>query len=253
MGEQFAQIALNGPMLVAIPIAMLAGLVSFLSPCVLPLVPGYVGYVTGLGGARLEDRKMTRVLIGVSLFVLGFAVVYVAFGLVLSLAGLYLQAYDDIIIRVLGVVVIISGIVFMGGFRMFQRDVRMDAKPPAGLWGAPVLGVTFGLSWAPCMGPTFAAVVSLSTSFGMTGTDGIWRGALLTLVYCLGLGIPFLIVAVLLVKGAGRLQWVRDHRVLITRIGGAMLIIVGLLLVSGLWTGWINSLQGTIGGFETVI
>lgn len=253
MGEQFAQTVLTGPMLAAVPIAALAGLVSFLSPCVLPLVPGYVGYVTGLGGAALQERKTSRVMIGVALFILGFATVFVAISLAFSLAGVLLGPWREILTRVMGVVVILAGIVFMGGFRMFQRDLRIESKPRAGLWGAPVLGMTFGLSWAPCMGPTFAAVLALSTTFGIDGTNTVWRGAALTLAYCLGLGVPFLIVALLIVKGAGRLRWVRDHQLLITRIGGAMLIVLGILLVTGLWTQWIFSLQGTIGRFETVI
>lgn len=253
MGEQFAQTVLGGPMLAAVPIALLAGLVSFASPCVLPLVPGYVGYVTGLGATALEDRKMSRVILGVVLFILGFAVIFVALSLAFSLAGVLLGPWTEILTRVMGLIVIVAGIVFMGGLRMFQRDVRIEAKPKAGLWGAPVLGMTFGLSWAPCTGPTLAAVLALSTSFGASGTDGIWRGAALTLAYCLGLGVPFLVVAILLVRGAGRLRWVREHQVLIGRIGGAMLIVLGLLMVSGLWTAWIYSLQGTIGGFETVI
>ena len=253
IGETFSQTALSGPMLLAIPVAILAGAVSFFSPCVLPLVPGYVGYVTGLGAAALTDRKISRVVIGVSLFIVGFAAVFVSMGLAFSLAGVLLSQWADVLNRVMGVVVIIAGIVFMGGIGMFQRTARITKRPPAGLWGAPALGATFAFSWAPCMGPTLAAVLALSTSFGVTGADGIWRGALLTLMYCLGLGVPFIVVAVLIVKGTGRLQWARDHHLLISRIGGAMLIIIGVLLVSGVWTQWVNSLQGMIGGFETII
>ncbi|MCX0276855.1 cytochrome c biogenesis CcdA family protein [Nocardia zapadnayensis] len=253
IGETFSQTALSGPMLLAIPVAILAGAVSFFSPCVLPLVPGYVGYVTGLGAAALTDRKISRVVIGVSLFIAGFATVFVSMGLAFSLAGVLLSQWADVLNRVMGVVVIIAGIVFMGGIGMFQRTARITKRPPAGLWGAPALGATFAFSWAPCMGPTLAAVLALSTSFGVTGTDGIWRGALLTVMYCLGLGVPFIVVAVFIVKGTGRLQWARDHHLLISRIGGAMLIIIGVLLVSGVWTQWVNSLQGMIGGFETII
>ena len=253
IGEVFSQTVLTGPMLLAIPVAVLAGAVSFFSPCVLPLVPGYVGYVTGLGATALTDRKTSKVIIGVSLFISGFAVVFVTIGLAFSAAGVLLSQWADTLNRVMGIVVIIAGVVFMGGIGMFQRTARISKRPPAGLWGAPALGATFALSWAPCMGPTLAAVLALSTSFGATGTDGIWRGALLTLMYCLGLGVPFIVVAVLIVKGTGRLQWARDHHLLISRIGGAMLIIIGVLLVSGVWTQWVNSLQGMIGGFETII
>lgn len=253
VGEAFSQTALSGPMLLAIPVSILAGAVSFFSPCVLPLVPGYIGYVTGLGAEALTERKTSKVVIGVALFITGFAMVFVSMGLVFSLAGVLLSQWADVLNRVMGIVVILAGIVFMGGIRMFQRSARINKRPPAGLWGAPALGAAFAFSWAPCMGPTLAAVLALSTSFGATGTDGIWRGAILTLVYCLGLGVPFIIVAVLIVKGTGRLQWARANQMLISRIGGAMLIIIGLLLVSGVWTQWINSLQGMIGGFETII
>lgn len=201
----------------------------------------------------MTDRKTSKVVIGVALFITGFAVVFMSMGLVFSLAGVLLSQWADVLNRVMGVVVILAGIVFMGGIRMFQRSAQIKKRPPAGLWGAPALGAAFAFSWAPCMGPTLAAVLALSTSFGGTGTEGIWRGAVLTLMYCLGLGVPFIIVAVLIVKGTGRLRWARQNQVLISRIGGVMLIIVGLLLVSGVWTQWINSLQGMIGGFETII
>ncbi|WGW14107.1 cytochrome c biogenesis protein CcdA [Saxibacter everestensis] len=240
-------------MLLAIPVAALAGVVSFLSPCVLPLVPGYVGYVTGLSGTDLEQQKSRRVLLGVGLFVLGFAAVFVSIGLVFSLAGVWLKPWIDPITRILGLVVILAGVVFLGGFSWLQRDRRIHSRPPAGLWGAPVLGITFGLGWAPCTGPTLAAVVALSTSMGATAGPGVARGALLTFVYCLGLGIPFLIVAMLMRRGMGRLKFFRDHRIGVMRFGGAMLIVIGVLLVSGLWTTWVASLQGMIGGFVTVI
>ena len=201
----------------------------------------------------MTDRKTSKVIIGVTLFITGFAVVFVAMGLAFSVAGVLLSQWADTLNRVMGVVVIIAGIVFMGGIGMFQRSAQISKRPKAGLWGAPALGATFAFSWAPCMGPTLAAVLALSTSFGATGTDGIWRGAALTLMYCLGLGVPFIIVAVLIVKGTGRLQWARDHQILISRIGGGMLIIIGLLLVTGVWTQWVNSLQGMIGGFQTII
>lgn len=253
IGEVFSQTALSGPMLLAIPVAILAGVVSFLSPCVLPLVPGYMGYVTGLGGGALTDQKMGRVVLGVSLFISGFALVFVSMGLLFSLAGILLSEWADLLNRIMGVIVILAGVIFMGGLGMFQQKKQIRRRPRAGLAGAPVLGATFALSWAPCMGPTLAAVLALSSSFGATGTEGIWRGAILTLMYCLGLGVPFLGLAIMLVKGTGKLQWARDNHTLITRIGGGMLIVIGLLLVSGVWTHWVNSLQGMIGGFETII
>ena len=253
IGEQFSQIAGSGPMLLAIPIAAIAGVISFLSPCVLPLVPGYIGYVTGLTGTSLEDQKPARVILGVLLFMIGFSAVFVAIGLVFSLTGVLLSAWADVINRIMGVIVIIAGIVFMGGFSLLQRSWKIAHRPRAGLWGAPVLGGTFAFSWAPCMGPTLAAVLALTASFGPTGTDAMVRGAVLTLSYCLGLGIPFTLVALLLIRGGGRMKWVKEHHAAITRVGGAVLVGVGLLLVTGVWTQWVNGLQGLIGGFSTVV
>lgn len=251
IGSTFAQTAFDGPLIAAIAVAALAGAVSFASPCVLPLVPGYVGYVTGLSGDALRDRRTGRVVLGISLFVLGFAVVFVALGTLFSGLGMVLAPWIDLVTRIMGVVVILAGIVFLGGFRFFQREARIHARPRAGLWGAPVLGATFALGWAPCIGPTLAAVLALSTGFGAEG--GLWRGALLTFVYCLGLGIPFILLAVALHKGMGRVAWLRRHQRTIVQIGGVMLILLGILLVTGLWTRWIYSLQGLISGFEMVI
>src|SRR5699024_1980756 len=206
--------------------AALAGLVSFASPCVLPLVPGYVGYVTGLSGSSLRDKQTWRVVLGISLFVLGFTVVFVLLGTSFSALGALFSQWQLLIIRILGIVVIIAGFVFMGGFGLLQRAHRIRARPKAGLWGAPVLGATFGF-----------------------GGDGmIWRGALLAFVYCLGLGIPFILLAVAIHKGAGRLGWVRRHQSAIVRAGGIMLIVLGVLMASGVWNMWMTSLQGVING-----
>ncbi|AMT94944.1 MULTISPECIES: cytochrome c biogenesis CcdA family protein [Brevibacterium] len=253
IGEQFSQIASSGPMLLAIPIAVIAGIISFLSPCVLPLVPGYLGYVTGLAGKSLEDQKTLRVVIGVFLFMLGFSAVFVSIGLVFSLTGILLSAWADVINRIMGAIVIVAGIIFMGGLSLLQREWRIKSRPQAGLWGAPLLGGTFAFSWAPCMGPTLAAVLALTTSFGPTGSGALLRGTILTLSYCLGLGIPFLLVSLLLIRGGGRMRWVKDHHVAITRAGGAVLIGIGILLITGVWTQWVNGLQGLIGGFSTVV
>ena len=251
IGQTFAETALSGPLLAAMAVALLAGLVSFVSPCVLPLVPGYVGYVTGLSGTHLTDKKTSTVLGGVGLFFVGFATIFVALGTVFSGLGAILSNWLDIVMRIMGVFVILAGIVFMGGFKFLQQDRKIHARPRAGLWGAPLLGATFALGWAPCIGPTLAAVLTLSTSFGGTGT--VWRGALLTFVYCLGIGIPFVTVAYLLHKGMGRLAWLRRHQRTIVVIGGIMLVILGILFVSGLWNDWMSRMQLFVGGFETVI
>jgi cytochrome c-type biogenesis protein len=235
----FAETVMDGSMLMAAPIALLAGLVSFLSPCVLPLVPGYLGYVTGLTGADLQDQKRGRMFLGIALFVLGFSAVFVLVGIVFSQVTIWLQGDGEWLTRVLGVVVIVLGIVFMGGFNRLQQDRRIHVQPQAGLWGAPVLGVTFGLGWAPCIGPTMAAVLAMSTA----GSANPGKGAVLAFVYCLGLGIPFLLIALGLRRGLGAMAFFRKHRVAVMRFGGGLLIVLGLLMVSGLWGTWVNELQ----------
>lgn len=251
IGADFAQTVLTGPLLLAAGAAALAGLVSFVSPCVLPLVPGYVGYVTGLSGSSLKEKETWRVVVGISLFVLGFTLVFVLLGTGFSALGAVFSQWQPLLIRILGVLVIIAGFVFMGGFGLLQNEHRIRARPKAGLWGAPVLGATFALGWAPCVGPTLSAVLTMSVSFGGDGT--LWRGAFLAFVYCLGLGIPFILLAIAIHRGAGRLSWVRKHQSAIVRAGGILLIVLGIIMASGLWTMWMTSLQGLIYGFEVVI
>src|ERR1700709_1182874 len=185
----FANEVLNGQLIVAIPIAILAGLVSFASPCVLPLVPGYLAYVGGLTepGERANRR---RILLGISLFVLGVSARFVAASALFGALGVWLLIWGDIITRVLGVVVILLGLVFIGQFSFMQRTFKPSWRPATGLAGAPILGIVFGLGWTPCIGPTLGAIQALSLTGGSA-----WSGALLGLFYCLGLGIPFLLVA----------------------------------------------------------
>lgn len=240
MNNPFAETVLSGSMLLAMPVALLAGLVSFLSPCVLPLVPGYLGYVSGLSGADLQDQRRGRMFAGIALFVLGFSVVFVLMGAVFGQLGAWLMGPDAAwVTQLLGLVVMLMGFVFLGGRGWFQGEAKIHAKPPAGLWGAPILGVTFGLGWAPCIGPTFSAVQLLAFSGGANA----YRGAFLTFVYCLGLGLPFLFIALGARKGLGALAFFRRHRRGLQYFGGGMLIVLGLLMVSGLWGSWINELQ----------
>jgi len=235
----FADIVLDGSLLLAAPVALLAGLVSFLSPCVLPLVPGYLGYVTGLTGADLKEHRRGRVILGILLFVLGFSVVFIAAGVLFSQATAWLRFNGSWVTQILGLVVVFMGIVFMGGFSWMQRDRKIHKKPPAGLWGAPVLGLTFGLGWAPCIGPTLSAVLIMST-----GTDAnVARGTLLTVFYCLGLGLPFILIALGLQRGMQALAFFRKHQLFIMRFGGALLIALGVVMMTGLWGSWVSELQ----------
>ncbi|WP_125612911.1 cytochrome c biogenesis CcdA family protein [Specibacter cremeus] len=240
MNNPFAQTVLSGSMLLALPVALLAGLVSFASPCVLPLVPGYLGYVSGLTGADLATRRRGRMVAGIGLFVLGFSVVFMLIGAVFGQLGAWLKGPDAAwVTQLLGVVVIIMGVVFLGGFSWLQNEAKVHNRAPAGLWGAPVLGITFGLGWAPCTGPTLGAVQALAFSDGSSAA----RGAFLTFVYCLGLGLPFLFIALGARRGLGALAFFRTHRRGLQWFGGGMLIVLGLLMVTGLWGTWINQLQ----------
>jgi cytochrome c-type biogenesis protein len=243
-----AETVTQGSLLLAVPLALLAGLVSFASPCVLPLVPGYVGVVTGVTGAELGERTTpahSRVLAGVGLFILGFSVVFISYGALLGYAGARLLEYQEPIQRVLGAVVIVLGIGFMGAFPWLQRDYRWHVSPTLGMWTAPVLGVLFGLGWTPCIGPTLAAVQALVFSEGSA-----LRGALLSLAYCVGLGVPFLVIALAFRHMAGTVAWLRRHSLWVLRFGGATLIVIGVLLVTGLWNEISIWLRVWAGAFE---
>ena len=245
-------IVLNGQLLAAVPIALAAGLVSFLSPCVLPLVPGYLGFLGGFTDASAdaveERRNRRRLLLGVLLFIAGFTLVFVTFNLLAGVAGAWFNAYGEVITRVLGVVLIIMGLVFIGQFTFLQRTIKPSWRPATGLAGAPLLGVVFGLGWTPCIGPTLAVVLTLSADAGSAG-----RGALLGLAYCIGLGIPFLLVAFGFGWAANALAFVRRHIRAVNLIGGGLLIVIGVLMLSGLWTIWMYELQAVISGFVPAI
>jgi cytochrome c-type biogenesis protein len=250
-----AETVASGSLVLAMLLAFAAGIVSFASPCVLPLAPGYLSYVTGLTGAEIagEERGGTttvvvksRVLLGSVLFVMGFSVVFVSYGLLFGGLGSLLLEYQSIISRILGVIVIVMGLSFMGVIPGMQREWRMHRMPSYSVWGAPVLGVLFGLGWTPCIGPALTAVQSLAFTEGSAA-----RGALLSFVYCLGLGLPFILLGLLFRQAAGTLAWVRRHYTIIMRIGGGLLVAIGILLVSGLWdsiTIWMRTL---VPGFET--
>lgn len=246
--DGLVEVVTSGAIWAAVPIAFAAGVVAFLSPCVLPLAPGYVSYITGLTGAELADPRGRRgqVLAGSLLFVLGFSIVFVSYGVLFGGAGALLLEYADVINRVLGVVVIAMGLAFLGVIPGLQREFRMHRVPTWGVAGAPLLGLLFGLGWTPCIGPTLTAVQTLAFTEASAA-----RGAFLSFVYCLGLGLPFVLLALAFSRMAGAIGWVRRHYVWVMRIGGGMLIIVGLLLVTGLWTDLTVWLRVQIPGFET--
>ena len=247
MGDPIQEIVANGSLLVALPIALLAGLVSFASPCILPLVPGYLGYIGGFAGTDARAGR-GRLLLGVALFVLGFSVVFVGFTLAFSIAGLMLLPWLDLITRVIGVLVIIMGLVFIGQFSFLQRTIRPSFTAATGLGGAPLLGIVFGLGWAPCIGPTLSVVYSLSLTTGSVG-----RGVMLGVVYCLGLGIPFLLVAFGFNWVTGSVAWLKRHIRAVNIVGGAMLVLIGVLMVTGVWQIMMSQLGSVISGFEPAI
>jgi cytochrome c-type biogenesis protein len=246
----WAETAVGGSMILALPVALLAGLVSFFSPCVVPLLPGYLSYATGLGAAEVVEGtpRRGRMLAGASLFVLGFAVVFVITGVVAGSAGRLLAEYRSMITRVLGVLIIVLGLIFAGILRIGQRDLRIHRIPTVGVAVAPLVGVVFALGWTPCLSPTLGVVVNLGFNEGTA-----LRGGLLGFVYALGLGIPFVIAGLAFTKMARAIAFLRERQLLIMRIGGISMIIVGLLLVSGTWNTLTAMMRQWASSFETVI
>ena len=287
MGETFRQLAESGPLLLAVGAAALAGLVSFLSPCVLPLMPGYLSYVTGLAGSDLEggarkgplltppveegpllntgsaggvsvaeraapERTVAavkgRVLAGTLLFIAGFTVVFVATAILFSGVGKLFFRYERTLEIVIGALVVVLGLGYLGVIPGMQREFRIRWLPAAGLLGAPVLGAVFALSWLPCTGPTLGAVLGMAATEG--GTD---RAVLLAVAYCLGLGIPFVVFGLGFQRLLGVFRAVRRNSRWVTRIGGALLIAIGLALITGGWVNVVIWLQTNVGVGEVSI
>ncbi|NNN30874.1 cytochrome c biogenesis protein CcdA [Streptomyces sp. S3(2020)] len=240
---------LHGALLLALPIAVLGGLVSFFSPCVLPLVPGYLSYVTGVSGTDLADARRGRMVAGASLFVLGFTVVFVSGGALFGYWGSNLQDNKDVLTKILGVLMVLMGVFYMGLMPwLTQREFRFHTKPATGLAGAPLLGALFGIGWTPCLGPTLSSVTILAANEGSAG-----RGAILTVAYCIGLGVPFVLAAVAFRKALGAFAWVKRHYVWVMRIGGTMMILTGVLLLTGAWDRLVQEMQVWSNGFTVGI
>ncbi|MFB7883801.1 cytochrome c biogenesis CcdA family protein [Microbacterium sp. NPDC056057] len=271
----------DGSLLIAIPIAILAGAISFLSPCVLPLVPGYLGFIGGAVSARpagsaaraskrraepavsgagatetaIEPGAVTpapagtvtadaepargRLVLGVLLFIAGFTVVFVSMAMLGGTLGRFLLEYQDLITRILGVVIIAMGLVFIGWFGMAQRIARPQVRGNLGLIGAPLLGIALGIGWAPCIGPTLAVILTMAFDSGSAA-----RAALLGVAYSLGLGIPFLLLTLGFGWATRSVSFLRRHIRVVNLIGGAVLIVLGLLMVTGVWTAVMAQLQG---------
>lgn len=247
-GSELAQLVLTGPVLVGVPIALLAGVVSFVSPCVLPLVPGYLAYVAGMVGQDQSSRSTSRVVWGAVLFVLGFTVVFVAFGVLVGTAGSLLVQYSDVLMRVMGCAVIVFGVLMWSGRPALPGGMQLRWRPQTGLLGAPLLGVVFGLGWAPCTSPVLAVVYTLGLTSGSSG-----QAVALAVAYCVGLGVPFVVVAFGVDRGARSLSWFRRHRVLLGRVGAVSMVVVGLLLVTGVWQSLVDVIRVLASNFETVI
>jgi cytochrome c-type biogenesis protein len=260
----------SGSLLLAVPVAVAAGAVSFASPCVLPLVPGYLSYVTGMSAVDAQDRQLAarpaadgpdapgrarfgarhRTLLGALLFVLGFSAVFVSAGAAFGFVGDNLLAHQRGLDIAFGLVMILMGVFFAGLVPVrwsawMQRDLRVHYRPAMGLVGAPLLGVVFGLGWTPCLGPTLTAVQALAIDQGTAV-----RGAVLAAFYCLGLGLPFLLTALAFGRAMRAIGWIKRHYTAVTRFGGAMLALVGVALVSGVWQHLITHMQSWVQGFS---
>jgi cytochrome c-type biogenesis protein len=241
MKDFFVEQIMSGFLITALPVAFIAGVISFLSPCILPLVPGYLSFAAGFSASR------GKVFLGSILFVLGFSVVFVSFGAIFGGLGNQLVANEGLISIVLGVITIFLGFVFLGKFP-FAPTFRPTMKTTGGLIGAPILGFLFGVGWTPCIGPALAAVQTLAFQESSAA-----RGAILSVGYCFGLGLPFIASGVFLDRSEKLRKYLVKRGDLITKIGGIFLIVLGLLQVTGLWGQLMNSMRSLISDFIPVV
>jgi cytochrome c-type biogenesis protein len=239
-------VTLAGGLLLSAPVAIAAGALSFASPCVLPLVPGYLGFVGGVD--RPGERARGRMVLGAALFVLGFSLVFVLTFVVFASAGYFLLQWQAVITRVAGVLVIALGVVFVGGLGPLQRRLTPEWRPRAGLIGAPLLGAVFAVGWTPCIGPMLGSIEIMALSGGTVGT-----AAALAVCYSIGLGLPFVLLAIGFGWATGAVAVLRRHIRAINLAGGALLVVVGVLMLSGVWNLAVAALQSTLGGYVSPI
>ncbi len=241
MSSTLANYLLSGNLILALPIAAIAGLISFTSPCVIPLVPGYLSYAAGFSQSR------GKLLIGSSLFVLGFTALFITYGALFGGLGSAIAANQRSISLVLGIFTIVLGLIFMGKINL-MRSFKLNMPTRSGLMGAPILGFLFGLGWTPCIGPALAAVQTLAIE-----SASATRGAILSISYCFGLGAPFIVSGLYLDKSELMRRYLSKHGNRFSFIGGLLLILVGLAQITGIWDNWMISLRGLISGFEPVL
>lgn len=240
------ELIFSGNFLIAALLAALAGLVSFLSPCVLPLAPGYLAYLAGVSGNSTPQKG--KAVLATFLFVLGFSLVFTSYGLFFGTLGSLLFSYSQILERLLGVIVILLGIGFLLQSGWMSKSIKFNFKVRSGVWGAPLLGILFAFGWTPCIGPILAAVQTMAFSEGTAA-----KGAALSFVYAMGLGIPFLILAFVYEKSIMSVQFLRKYQKLFMQIGAFIMILIGLLLVTGVWAEITIYLRVLIAGFTPVI
>ena len=241
MSTNLANFLLSGNLILALPIALLAGLISFASPCVIPLVPGYLTYAAGF------SKNRGKLLMGSLLFVIGFTALFIAYGALFGTLGNTISANQRTISTVLGIFTIFMGLIFMGRIKM-MRSFKFNKVANSGLIGAPILGFLFGLGWTPCIGPALAAVQTLAID-----SASATRGAVLSAAYCIGLGSPFILSGLYLDKSESMRKFLAVNGDRISKIGGIFLIVIGILQITGSWDYLMNSLRGLISGFEPIL
>jgi len=242
------EVIFSGSLLLALPLALLAGVIAFASPCVLPLVPAYLGYVSGMTAMpEASDRaSRRRLLLGVILFVAGFTAVFVLFSVAFASLGAALRAWLPLVTQIAGAIVFAMGFVFIGQVSFMQKQLALPVRAATGVGGAPLLGIIFGFGWAPCVGPTLVAVNTLALSVG-----DIPRAVMLALAYSIGLGVPFVLIALGLEFATKSVAFIKRHLRAVNTAGGVFLMLIGVLMMAGLWTEWMSELQVWISGSVT--